>query len=338
MSLPQLQNRLRVQTEWLWSYFTGQRSSRLTAQQHDEAEHSPRPDACFRVRREVGRVDRANTALQRRSLLLRQWPDCDAAGKRNRRCESRFAKAGAECERPRGLRLTKTHWTLSSVRGLQYAHLKGMPHRTVMRILPSGFQIRSPQEVVRRLVPGDGQISVIAIRRQGNLPENSIGLRPKTEHVPLLALSALCVLLAHRDGNFLPKRPHYVVVATTPVTSLMRFYGSAVDADHDGDIALTANATAIVCPEIIIRWHRMGFRAWWRWKSHNPGGRPRIDQQPRDLVRRMCKESLWGAPRIHGELLKLGCDVAQSMVSKYMLRRRVSADEVVSIRPHAKPA
>src|SRR5512140_3087783 len=83
------------------------------------------------------------------------------------------------------------------------------------------------------------------------------------------------------------------------------------------------NATAIVRPETIIRWHRMGFRAWWRWKSHNPGGRPGIDQKLRDLVRRMCKENpLWGAPRIHGELLKLGFDVARSTVSKYMLRRR----------------
>ena len=83
------------------------------------------------------------------------------------------------------------------------------------------------------------------------------------------------------------------------------------------------NAAAIVRPETIIRWHRMGFRAWWRWKSHNPGGRPEIDQEPRDLVRRMCEENpLWGAPRIHGELLKLGFDVAQSTVSKYMLRRR----------------
>ena len=83
------------------------------------------------------------------------------------------------------------------------------------------------------------------------------------------------------------------------------------------------NAAAIVRPETIIRWHRMGFRAWWRWKSRNPGGRPGIDQEPRDLVRRMCEENpLWGAPRIHGELLKLGFDVAQSTVSKYMLRRR----------------
>jgi Integrase core domain len=83
------------------------------------------------------------------------------------------------------------------------------------------------------------------------------------------------------------------------------------------------NAIAIIRPETIVGWHRMGFRAWWRWKSRNPGGRPKIDREIRDLVRRMCEENpLWGAPRIHGELLKLGFDVAESTVSKYMLRRR----------------
>ena len=84
-----------------------------------------------------------------------------------------------------------------------------------------------------------------------------------------------------------------------------------------------ANAVAIIRPETVIRWHRIGFRAWWRWKSRNPGGRPKIDRELRDLVRRMCAENpLWGAPRIHGELLKLGFTVAQSTVSRYMLRGR----------------
>jgi transposase InsO family protein len=83
------------------------------------------------------------------------------------------------------------------------------------------------------------------------------------------------------------------------------------------------NAVAIVRPETIVRWHRMGYRAWWRWKSRNLGGRPKIDRELRDLVRRMREENaLWGAPRIHGELLKLGFDVAQSTVSKHMLRGR----------------
>ena len=81
------------------------------------------------------------------------------------------------------------------------------------------------------------------------------------------------------------------------------------------------NAAAIVRPETIIRWHRMGFRAWWRWKSHNPGGRPGIDQEPRDLVHSMCKENpLWGAPRIHGELLKLGIVASSRSIRRYRWR------------------
>ena len=85
------------------------------------------------------------------------------------------------------------------------------------------------------------------------------------------------------------------------------------------------SAVTIVRPKTIIRWHRMGFRAYWRWKSKNLGGRPRIERELRDLIRRMCAENpLWGAPRIHGELLKLGFTVAQSTVAKYMLRRGTS--------------
>jgi transposase InsO family protein len=84
-----------------------------------------------------------------------------------------------------------------------------------------------------------------------------------------------------------------------------------------------ADAIAIVSPETVIRWHRAGFRTWWRWKSRNQGGRPEVDRELRDLIHRMCEENpLWGAPRIHGELLKLGFSLAQSTVSKYMLRGR----------------
>ena len=73
------------------------------------------------------------------------------------------------------------------------------------------------------------------------------------------------------------------------------------------------NAITIVKPETIVRWHRMGFAAYWRWKSRPLGGRPRIGKEVCDLIRRMSFENpLWGAPRIHGELLKLGIEVAQS--------------------------
>jgi transposase InsO family protein len=83
------------------------------------------------------------------------------------------------------------------------------------------------------------------------------------------------------------------------------------------------DAITIVKPETLVRWHRKGFAAYWRWKSRSPGGRPRIAQEVRDLIRRMSLENpLWGATKMHGELLKLGIRVAQSTVSIYMVPRR----------------
>jgi hypothetical protein len=76
----------------------------------------------------------------------------------------------------------------------------------------------------------------------------------------------------------------------------------------------------IVQPETLVRWHRAGFCRYWRWKSRAGGGRPQIDVELRTLIRQMSMENLlWGAPRIHGELLKLGFAVAQSSVAKYMV-------------------
>jgi hypothetical protein len=78
-------------------------------------------------------------------------------------------------------------------------------------------------------------------------------------------------------------------------------------------------AMTTIRPETLVRWHRAGFRRYWRWKSRNLGGRPPIDAGLRGLIRRMSIENmLWGAPRIQGELLKLGFAVAQSTVAKYM--------------------
>src|SRR5258705_4136071 len=73
----------------------------------------------------------------------------------------------------------------------------------------------------------------------------------------------------------------------------------------------------IIRPETLMRWHRAGFRCYWRWKSRPLGGRPPIETELRALIRRMSVESpLWCAPRIHGELLKLGSEVAQSSVAQ----------------------
>jgi transposase InsO family protein len=79
----------------------------------------------------------------------------------------------------------------------------------------------------------------------------------------------------------------------------------------------------VVQPETLVRWHRAGFRRYWCWKSRLVGGRPQINAELCALIRRMSIENpLWGAPRIHGELLKLGFEVAQSTVAKYMVKRR----------------
>lgn len=76
----------------------------------------------------------------------------------------------------------------------------------------------------------------------------------------------------------------------------------------------------IVRPETVFRWQRQGFRYYWRWKSRGPG-RPKIEPEIRGIVQRMCRANpLWGAPRIYGELVKLGIKVSEATVSEYMIR------------------
>jgi hypothetical protein len=84
------------------------------------------------------------------------------------------------------------------------------------------------------------------------------------------------------------------------------------------------SSLVLVKPDTVVSWHRQGFRLYWRWKSRHRGdGRPAVPRRVRDLIRRMSKaSSLWGAPRIHGKLLKLGLEVSQATVSKYMVRHR----------------
>ena len=77
----------------------------------------------------------------------------------------------------------------------------------------------------------------------------------------------------------------------------------------------------LVKPATVVQWHRQGFRLYWRWRSQS--GRPSVNREIRQLIRQMCRANpLWGAPRIHGELLKLGIEISQATVAKYMVRRR----------------
>jgi transposase InsO family protein len=96
----------------------------------------------------------------------------------------------------------------------------------------------------------------------------------------------------------------------------------------------------VVRPETVVRWHRRGFKLYWAWKSRRRWGRAAIGRDLRDLIRQMSRANpLWGAPRIHGELLKLGLTVSQATVSKYMLlrpRRPPSQAGRTFLKNHAK--
>src|SRR6266481_5612743 len=126
-------------------------------------------------------------------------------------------------------------------------------------------------------------------------------------------LEAEIVLLRHQLNVLrrrVPSKPKLAVADRLLFVWLHRLFPSALE------------VITIVQPETIIRWHRAGFRRYWRWKSRSHGGRPKVPMEIRRLIREMSLANrLWGAPRIHGELLKLGIEIAQSTVAKYMARR-----------------
>src|SRR5207247_6722126 len=83
------------------------------------------------------------------------------------------------------------------------------------------------------------------------------------------------------------------------------------------------SALVIGKPETVIAWHRKGLRLYWKWKSRHPEGRPSVSREVIDLIHRMSLANPgWGAPRIHGELLKLGFELSQATVAKYLVRHR----------------
>ena len=90
----------------------------------------------------------------------------------------------------------------------------------------------------------------------------------------------------------------------------------------------------IVKPETVVRWHRCGFRRYWTWKSRRRRpGRPGVAPEIRELIRNMSRANpLWGAPRVHGELAKLGISISQAAVSKYMVRHRIGSSSCRTFR------
>src|SRR5215469_461743 len=129
-----------------------------------------------------------------------------------------------------------------------------------------------------------------------------------------VSLEAEILILRHQlniQRRHVPKRVAFSAMDRLIFVGLYRLVPNAI------------KALTIVKPDTVIRWHRAGFRSYWRWKSRNRGGRPTVSLEIRRLIREMSiVNPLWGAPRIHGELLKLGIDVGQTSVAKYMARRR----------------
>ena len=113
-----------------------------------------------------------------------------------------------------------------------------------------------------------------------------------------------------------PKKQSFCAIDRLIFVSLYRLFPKVCD------------ALAIVKPDTIVRWHRAGFRLYWRWKSRRRGGRPRMPLKICRLIREMSiANPLWGAPRIHGELLNLGIEVGQTTVAKYMAKGRRSPSQ-----------
>ena len=128
------------------------------------------------------------------------------------------------------------------------------------------------------------------------------------------ALEAENLVLRHQLNVLRRKCPKRVALSSIDRLLLVGLYRLAPG---------VLEALKIIRPETLMRWHRAGFRAYWRWKYRPRGGRPRTAAEIRYLIHVMSiANPLWGAPRIHGELLKLGIDVGQTTVAKYMARTR----------------
>src|SRR5258707_3777172 len=130
----------------------------------------------------------------------------------------------------------------------------------------------------------------------------------------LVSLEAEILILRHQlniQRRHLPKRLAFSAMDRLIFVGLYR------------SVPNTIKALTIVKPDTVIRWHRAGFRLYWRWKSRHRCGRPTVPLEIRRLIREMSiANPLWGAQRIHGELLKLGIEIGQTSVAKYMARRR----------------
>ena len=143
-------------------------------------------------------------------------------------------------------------------------------------------------------------------------------------HLEVLALRQQLAMVTYRDQ----RRIHFRQRERLFWVWLYRLWPGCVD------------TLKIFEPDTLVRWHRRGFRLYWTWRSKfRRGGRPPIPQDVRDLIRRISLDNpLWGAPRLHGELLMLGIEVSQAAVANYMIRQRRPPSQSwrTFLRNHAK--
>jgi hypothetical protein len=143
-------------------------------------------------------------------------------------------------------------------------------------------------------------------------------------HMIFVFLGALFRRQAHLAAENLALRQQLAVLEHGPKRPRLRNRGRIFWVWLSRLWAGWRSVLVIVQPDTVLRWHRDGFRLYWRWKSRaGKVGRPRIDAEIRKLIRRMCHQNpSWGAPRIHSELQLLGYDVSETTVDKYMVRHR----------------
>src|SRR5271170_6715990 len=141
---------------------------------------------------------------------------------------------------------------------------------------------------------------------------------------PVVLASWFCRSPVKREGEIAYLRQQLIVLKrTAPARPELKTIDRLIFVCVYRLFPFLIDASIIFKPETLLRWHRTGFRLFWRWKSRRRAGRPALSADIRSLVRRISRENpLWGAPRIHGELLKLGIEIAQSTVAKYIVRRR----------------
>ena len=182
----------------------------------------------------------------------------------------------------------------------------------------AGHFRRQPDVIIGEIVErAPGRLSVCFERKQIRLA-HSCPSRKSHPALKELQLERSSVILLYRpahpysDGLLHIYGPHLRSLCAHPEPHPVPNSARYRESRH---ASATGRPQPIVKPETVIKWHRQGFKLYWRWKSKAPVGRPKIDKEIRELIRKMSRENpLWGVPRIQAELRLLGLDLAESTV------------------------